>query len=195
MGGIIRSYTMNDGDERPGRRFPRGRGKRGLSIAFSLLSALLFAPSLGYFTSVSFVHLPGVLHLLIYTLRSMKPHLCCLLLLNVISFNCHCRFPSVSYSSYCERGRKSQKVTDIYGVPWTMRSREPNKLSGSKRPFGPVDAIPVSPPPGPALLLPVTSFRPDLLTPASFSRDTLERVASMANLLGTALVVVLYHVF
>lgn len=50
MGGIIRSYTVNDGDERPSRRFPRGRGKRGLSIAFSLLSALLFAPSLDYFT-------------------------------------------------------------------------------------------------------------------------------------------------
>ena len=33
---------MDDG----GRRLSRGRGKRGLSTAFFLLSALLFAPSL-----------------------------------------------------------------------------------------------------------------------------------------------------
>jgi len=42
------------------------------------------------------------------------------LLLNIVSFNCYCKFLPVdlpiSYSSYCERERKSQEVTDIYGV-------------------------------------------------------------------------------
>jgi len=56
-----------------------------------------------------------------------------------------------------------------------MRSCEPNKLSGSTRPFWPgpqyVDAIPtpLPPPPHPpsyfVFLFPVLFIRPDLLTP------------------------------
>jgi len=142
---------------------------RDLSTAFSLLSTLLFVSS--SITLLGHGLLAYHRSYLIYCYA--RTYLRCLLLLNVALFNYHCNFlPTdlpVNDSFYCERERKSQKVTDIYGISWTMRTCEPNKLSSYERPFWPSIrwCDPNLPSLYSVLLLPVTFMWLDLLTPGT----------------------------